>query len=53
MSDNSIETKNKMPDEVYEIILKYLANIKYGSITLTIQNGKIVQVEGSEKIRTV
>lgn len=50
MADN--RNNGKIPDEVYNIILRYLENIKFGSVTLTIQDGRIVQIEGSEKIRT-
>lgn len=49
MTDN---INSRIPDEVYNILLRYLETIKFGSVTLTIQDGKIVQIEGSEKIRT-
>lgn len=41
----------KLPDRVEELILQSLNSIKYGTITLTIQDKKIIQVESSEKIR--
>ena len=41
-----------MPETIYDLISKYLKNIRFGSITLVIQDGKIVQIECSEKIRT-
>ncbi|MFT8314074.1 MAG: YezD family protein [Clostridium sp.] len=34
-----------------EKILKLLNDIKYGSITLVIQNGVLIQIETNEKIR--
>lgn len=37
--------------EIFQIIKKLLDSIKYGSITLVIQDGKIIQVETQEKIR--
>jgi hypothetical protein len=49
----SKDLKNSQPKgkEVYEIVDKLLENIKYGSITLVIQDGKIIQIESQEKIR--
>ena len=41
----------KLPDKVEELVLQSLNNIKYGTITLTIQDQKVIQVESSEKIR--
>lgn len=37
--------------EIFEIVRKLVNNIKYGSVTLVIQDGKIIQVETQEKIR--
>jgi hypothetical protein len=37
--------------EVYEVVSRLLENIKYGSITLVIQDGKIIQIDSQEKIR--
>jgi hypothetical protein len=42
----------KIPDDVYELLLKYLQRIQFGSVSLVIQNGKVVQIECIEKIRT-
>ena len=41
----------KLPDKVEALVLQSLNRIKYGTITLTIQDQKIIQVESSEKIR--
>lgn len=41
----------RLPDKVQELVLKSLNSIKYGTITLTVQDGKIIQIESSEKIR--
>lgn len=41
----------KLPDKVEALVLQSLNSIKYGTITLTIQDQKIIQVESSEKIR--
>lgn len=48
-----IVTNNKaiIENEKLEEILKMIEKIKYGSITLIIQDGVIVQVDKNEKIR--
>lgn len=35
----------------FELILNYLAVPKYGSITIVIHDGKVVQIEKNEKFR--
>lgn len=30
---------------------KYINDVKYGSITIVIQDGKVVQIEKNEKVR--
>lgn len=42
---------NKISTEKLEEILNMISQIKYGSITLIIQDGIIVQVDRNEKIR--
>lgn len=37
--------------EYVKLINEMARNMKYGSITITIQDGKIVQIEKIEKIR--
>lgn len=37
--------------DVTEQIEKFLSQIKYGSITLVVQDGKIIQIERHEKVR--
>ncbi|MEH7375987.1 MULTISPECIES: YezD family protein [Bacillaceae] len=37
--------------EVKEHIERMLDTLKYGSITLVVQDGKIVQIEKNEKVR--
>ena len=37
--------------EVVPIIKKYLDDLRYGYITLVVQDGVIIQVEKNEKIR--
>lgn len=43
------EEKNK--EEYLQLISKMLDEIQFGSITIVIQNGKIMQVQKEEKIR--
>lgn len=38
------------PDQLQEII-KIADSIRYGAITLVIQDGKLIQIDKSEKIR--
>lgn len=43
---------NKMVTaEVYALLLDMLQSIKYGSVTLIIQDGKVIQLEKNEKLR--
>ena len=44
---NSKESK----DDVVKEILKLVEQIQFGSITIIVQGGKIMQVEKNEKIR--
>lgn len=45
------DVKNLKQKEVFEIVTRLLGNIKYGSVTLVIQDGKIIQIDSQEKIR--
>ncbi len=38
-------------DEYIDTMLGLIQSTKYGSITVTIQDGRIVQIEKNEKIR--
>jgi hypothetical protein len=37
--------------ENFEKVLTYLSDVEFGTVTLILQNGKVVQVEKLEKIR--
>lgn len=46
----------RKPDEDYgnklsQQINEYIKKIRYGSITLVIQDGKVIQIESHEKVR--
>lgn len=38
---------------VFETLTKYVKEIRYGSIVIVIQDGKIVQIEKNEKVRLI
>jgi len=38
-------------EDVVEHLEKMLATIKFGSITLVVQDGKVIQIEKNEKVR--
>ena len=40
-----------MEEKILSKIISLLDNTKYGTITLVVQDGKIVQLEKNEKIR--
>ncbi|WP_074018181.1 YezD family protein [Massilibacterium senegalense] len=37
--------------EVCQTVEKMLASLKFGTITLVVQDGKVIQIEKSEKVR--
>lgn len=45
------DKKNPISQENLEKILQLLGDIKFGSVTLVIQNGVLIQIETNEKIR--
>ena len=47
----SSERKCSPKGSCWQMIEQYVEKIKYGSVTVYIQDGKIVQVEKNEKIR--
>ncbi len=44
---------NYNPKEIFEMVAKYVKNIRYGSVAIIVQDGKIVQIEKNEKERFV
>lgn len=42
---------DKLPQQVWEKIETAIAAIGYGSITVIVQDGKVIQIEINEKIR--
>lgn len=39
--------------DIYEKLVEYIQDIRYGSVVVVIQDGKIVQIEKNEKVRFV
>ncbi|HEX7065620.1 MAG TPA: YezD family protein [Bacillales bacterium] len=46
MAENPDQT-----DRITKEVRSMLATLKYGSVTLIVQDGKIVQIEKNEKVR--
>lgn len=38
-------------DNLYKKIFKMLDNLSFGSITIVVQDGKVIQIERNEKVR--
>lgn len=53
MTTKSDEEHTEVPPKgsCWKLIEAYVQNIKFGSVTIYIQDGKIVQVEKNEKVR--
>lgn len=45
------DSTKKQDGEDIKLLLEYISRIKYGSVSVYIQDGKIVQIEKSEKVR--
>jgi hypothetical protein len=43
--------KENQLEEIFERLQEMLHSMKYGSITLIVQDGKIIQMERNEKLR--
>jgi hypothetical protein len=43
-------SKDKWSKEM-DLILEYISKVKYGSVVVNIQDGKIIQIEKNEKVR--
>lgn len=50
-TNNNANDKTKIINESLERILGMVEQINYGSITLLIQNGSLIQIDKNEKIR--
>ena len=45
------KVKSNLSSESLNVILNILNEIKYGTLTLVVQYGKVIQIERSKKIR--
>ena len=43
--------KNNIEEKDIKKIIEFLETIQYGSVTVIVQDGKIMQIERNEKIR--
>ncbi|MBQ8515444.1 MAG: YezD family protein [Ruminococcus sp.] len=50
MSEASID-KQTLERSHLEILKKLLSTMKYGSVTLIVQDGKVIQIDKTEKFR--
>ena len=48
-----VEKRACLDREIYEKLSQYIKEIRYGSIVLVIQDGKVVQIEKNEKVRFI
>ena len=39
--------------QIFDTLTEYVKEIRYGSVVIVIQDGKIVQIEKNEKVRFV
>lgn len=44
-------TANQTEREHIQIVERLISNLQYGSVTLIVQDGKVVQIEKNEKVR--
>jgi hypothetical protein len=49
--DNNSIHKNIIREQDLKKIVEFLETIQYGSVTVIVQDGKLLQIEKSEKIR--
>ncbi len=50
-SDDATAAASPPKGTCWQMIEEYVQNIKYGSVTIYIQDGKIIQVDKNEKVR--
>ena len=46
-----VKLAEKLTEDSYKEIFDIVSSIKYGSVTIIIQDGKIIQIDKNEKIR--
>lgn len=51
LSDNN--TTQSTPTEWLEIVIKNVENLRFGSVQITVHDGRVTQVESVEKTRII
>lgn len=51
VENNTLEQNNSISEENLKRLLELLSTTRYGSITLVVQDGVVVQLERNEKLR--
>jgi hypothetical protein len=46
-----VKENKKQDNKPIEMISKMVGEIKYGTVTVVIQDGKVIQIESNEKFR--
>jgi hypothetical protein len=52
LDDDANTLKEKISEDYLHVLIEYIENIKYGSVTVSIQDGKVVLIEKTEKLKT-
>ncbi|MBZ4655337.1 MAG: putative small protein [Peptococcaceae bacterium] len=53
MGDVEKVTKEQHDAQVWKRVLEAVKSVRYGSVTIIIQDGRVVQIDKCEKIRLV
>jgi hypothetical protein len=51
-TDGASALSGKISEEHFHVLLEYIETIRYGSVTISIQDGKVVLIEKTEKLKT-
>ena len=49
--DTQSKTKRPLTDAEWEIIRQHIETLRYGSVTIQVQDGRVVQIDKVEKYR--
>jgi hypothetical protein len=52
LSDGTVALDGKISEDHFRSLLEYIDTVKYGSVTISIQDGKVVLIEKTEKLKT-
>jgi hypothetical protein len=50
--DGASALNGKISEDHFRVLLEYIETIRYGSVTISIQDGKVVLIEKTEKLKT-